>query len=874
MTEVIVQMRGIYRIAACVLVLAGHLVGQALPNPSSATVPALTTLTRQMSPAEDLFLRLGRVGLDKSQIYRVRNVSIDRGGFSISLNDGVIGFTEEVAGQVTGAFFEGEGEILLSPPNQVERGSMALQTGAAILEESFHTAFFRFNDNTYRELLPSLVAAEHGEEYVAQWNPSVHNLCDEDALRLLVSFSQYLPAGSQGVETRVEPATSESKSENNDDEFFHARMEGRTKGNFDVYFDSTIPEPVWAGQLRTVDGVSYYDVWTSFSLPRKNEATSPSRMATEASRAAGIEVSQYRIRAEVKPPTTIDAEAVLQLQVLRGGRRAVVFELARSLLLKQVEANGHPVEFIHNPAMEGTQLARRGNDLVAVIFPQPLRDGQRIELRFVYGGDVLSEAGTGLLYVGARGTWYPNRGLSMSNFEMEFHYPPGWTLVATGKRLSTAPASSPSTPAVGVPGEQVSWWASERPIPIAGFNLGRFQRVIAHAGDVTVATYATGGVERDFPSPGPQVILPDPAQIIGAPRPPPQVIEPIQPSPARNAQMVANASAHAIESFSRRFGPYPYSELSLTQMPGTVSQGWPALIFLSSLTFLTDEEKSRLHMDPVEKTILKLVIPHETAHQWWGDLVLWSSYRDQWISEALANYSSLMLFEAEDSHEFHLLMDKYRDDLLQKNKAGQPLMEDGAVTLGMRLSCSEFPNGYEAISYGRGTWLLHMLRYMLRDAERKTGGHGESADHIDDEPFVRALRRVRERYQGRAITSHELLQVFEEDLPRSLWFEGHKSLDWFYDGWISGTAVPRFEVRAVKYTDKPGETSVSGTLLQKDAPEDLVTPVPLYASVGGKLLFLGRIFADGAETPFRLSAPAGTRKIVVDPNQTLLARGR
>jgi len=817
-----------------------------------------------MSLAEDLFLRLGRVGLDKSQVYRVRNVSIDRGGFSISLNDGVIGFTEEVAGRVTGAFFEGDGEILLSPPNQVERGSMALQTGAAILEESFLSAFFRFNDATYKEMLPSLVAAEHGAEYVTQWNPAIHALCDEDALRLLVSFSQYLPAEGQQVDTGGQTAV----STDNDDQFFHARMEGRTKGTFDVYFDSHAPEQVWAGQLRTVDGVSYYDVWTSFSLPRKNQATSEGYIATEASRSAGIEVSQYRIRAEVKPPTTIDAEAVLRLQVRRGGRRAIVFELARSLLVKEVEADGHPLEFIHNPAMEGTQLARRGNDLVAVIFPQPLRDGQRIELHFVYGGEVLSEAGPGLLYVGARGTWYPNRGLSMSNFEMEFHYPPGWTLVATGKRLSEAPAPSSNNPAFGAPGEQVSWWVSERPIPIAGFNLGKFHRVAAYAGDVTVATYATGGVERDFPTPGAQVVLPEPSTITGKSGPP-LVIEPPQPSPARNAQTVANASAHAIEAFSRRFGPYPYSELSLTQMPGNLSQGWPGLIFLSSLTFLTGEEESRLHMGQAEKVILKLVIPHETAHQWWGDLVLWNSYRDQWISEALANYSALMLFEAEDPNEFHVVMEKYRDDLLQKNKAGQPLMEDGAVTLGIRLSCSEFPDGYEGVSYGRGTWLMHMLRYMLRDAERKPGGRGAETD---DEPFVRALRRVRERYQGKAITTRELLQVFEEDLPRSLWFEGHKSLDWFYDGWISGTAIPRFEVRGVKYTDKPGGTTVSGTILQKDAPEDLVTPVPLYAPTGGKLVFLGRVFADGTETPFRLTAPAGTRKIVVDPNQTLLAR--
>jgi len=42
------------------------------------------------------------------------------------------------------------------------------------------------------------------------------------------------------------------------------------------------------------------------------------------------------------------------------------------------------------------------------------------------------------------------------------------------------------------------------------------------------------------------------------------------------------------------------------------------------------------------------VIAHGTSHQWWGDAVLWSAYRDQWIMEALANYSSLMLLQLQD----------------------------------------------------------------------------------------------------------------------------------------------------------------------------------------------------------------------------------
>jgi len=119
-----------------------------------------------------------------------------------------------------------------------------------------------------------------------------------------------------------------------------------------------------------------------------------------------------------------------------------------------------------------------------------------------------------------------------------------------------------------------------------------------------------------------------------------------------------------------------------------------------------------------------------------------------------------------------------------------------------------------------------------------------------------------------------MLRVFEEELPRPLWYEGKKSLDWFYQGWVKGRAIPRLELRGLKYSDKGGSTSVSGTILQKDGPDDLVTAVPVYASVGGKIVLLARVFADGPETSFRVSAPAGARKIVLDPYQTILARTR
>ena len=825
---------------------------------------------RPLNSAEDLYMQLRGVGLGKSRVYRARDVSIDRATFHIALNDGTIAFTEDVAGRVTGAFFEGDGEILLSPPNRYERASMALFTGEAILEERFVTAYFRFNDDTFAAMRPSLVPVEDADGFLSQWNETARNLAQGDALRLLMTFSKFLPVAGQ-------PAADAAMTVSDDDRFLHARLQGLRLGTFDLYFDADTPEQIWAGQLKTTEGASYFDVWTSFSSAQANQsAEAVNATVGEGGKTDSIAISHYTVRAKIKPPTQIDAEALLQVEIRQGGQRAVLFELSRALQITKVEADGHPIEFIHNPAIEGSQLARQGNDLVAIVFPQPLLTGQRLELHFVYGGEVLSDAGAGLLYVGARGTWYPNRGLAMSNFDLEFRYPAGWTLVATGKRTeaksSPIPGDRGGNPSAG---EQVTRWVSERPIPLAGFDLGKYERVAVHAGDATVETYATSGMERGFPKPPIDTVIPSPA-IRGVPRQPSLDVPPLLPSPAKNAQMVAAACAHAIEFYSRRYGPFPYSDLKVVQLPGGLSQGWPGLIFLSSTSFLTAQEKSELHMSAVDKTLITQIIAHETAHQWWGDLVMWSGYRDQWLVEALANYSSMMVLESEDPAQFRAAMEKYRDDLLQENKAGVRLLEDGPVTLGTRLSCSQFPSGYEVISYGRGTWLFHMLRSMMRDAERTSGARarGESNAGQADEPFVRALRGIRERYAGKPITTQELLQAFENELPPSLWYEHRKSLAWFYEGWVNGTAIPRLELHGVKYSDKPDSTVVSGVILQKDAPDTLVTAVPLYASVGGKMTLLGRVFADGAETAFHLSGPAGVRKVVLDPEQTLLARPR
>jgi hypothetical protein len=817
---------------------------------ASATPASGTPASATPGPAEILYLKLRSVGLDPSRVYKIREASLERAALHISLDDGTIAFTEDTGGHITGAFFKGYGEVLLFPPNTTERASLAQFTGAAILEEKFSTAYFRFNDNVFGELQSALRPAEDTASFAADWNLTANNLAQVDALRLLFSLSRDLPPAEKA------PAN---------DHFLHAYLQGDKLGAFDARYDSLVSEQIAVGQHKTVEGEDedFYNVWASFPAEARPGAATTDRDA-DADPVAEVGVSQFKIQAVIKLPTELNANATLSITAHKDTGRIVMFELSRLLQIKKVRANGRPIEFIHNQAVEGSQLSRRGNDVLAVFLPAPLQAGQNVELSFDYSGSVLSEAGSGLLYVGEHGTWYPSLGLAMAPFELQFRYPMGWTLVATGRRTDAKTSGT----------EQSSTWVTDRPVPVAGFNLGKFSQTTTRAGNVDVVTYATSTVEKGFAGTSaadtkvPEIFsLPSSGVALGT-------FRPEIPSPAENAQMVGATSARALEFYEQRFGPFPYSQLALTQFPGTTSQGWPGLIFLSSYSFLNPEQLERMESDPSRRLMSEQIIAHETAHQWWGDLVTWRGYRDQWIMEALANYSALMLLESHNPAQFRQVMQQYRDDLLVKNRDGVPLMDAGPVTLGLRLSSSQSPNAYEAISYGRGTWLFYMLRTMMRDAERKSGPPRSQKAKVEDDPFLRALRRLRNEYEGRAINTAQLMAVLESELPPSLWYEGHKSLDWFYESWVNGSAVPAFDLRGVRFTDKAGATVITGTIVQDHAPESLVTAVPLYASLGGRNTFLGHVFAEGKETAFRLSAPPGVRKVLLDPEQTLLARAR
>jgi hypothetical protein len=187
------------------------------------------------SAAVNLYRQLSSVGLDPKRIYDIRDGSIDREDIHISLNDGTIAFLESVNGQITGALFAGEGEILIVPPNQVERHSLAMFTNSAVLSEKFTLAYFRFNDkHFFTDLEPALRRAAEAQDFLEKQGSLAKALADSDALRVLVALTR-------------DPATV-PKPDAPTGEFIRARISSPHLGLFDVVWDTTLTEQILVGQ--------------------------------------------------------------------------------------------------------------------------------------------------------------------------------------------------------------------------------------------------------------------------------------------------------------------------------------------------------------------------------------------------------------------------------------------------------------------------------------------------------------------------------------------------------------------------------------------------------------------------------------------------
>lgn len=782
-----------------------------------------------------LYQRLNHVTLDPSQVYFIRDGRISRNGINLYFDRGFIGLFKPVDGRITGAVFQGTGEVLLIPPNPAEKLSLAQFTKSAVLEETIHSAYMRFTDNAAQELLRK--ARKPGPDDPDQPPADFAQRWNEGAALLNAQYSARILEDLIGAQ---------------DTPFFQARVEGVNLGKFELTDDERRPEAIRVDAQGESQGIPYADVWCSFPSPA-------SRAREEELRAGPARVLSYKIETEIAEDNSLEGRAELTLESHSSVERILAFNLASQLhLLGVTDEQGRQLSVLPEAERVGPSMAERARDWVAVLLDAPYPVGSRFRLTFTYRGNVIKDVGNGVLYVGARGSWYPNLGFySRAHYDLSFRYPKRLTLVATGQRVEEGVAND----------WKHSRWVSDGQFPVAGFNLGVYTSRRRTVGKVSVEVYATreaeAAIQRRYVEAHPPVIVILPPmterggpKIMPAPLPPPL-------DPSALLDDVLAKAAETIRYFDGLFGPFPFPRLALAQIPGDFGQGWPELVYLPTLSFISGEQRRVLGQHAQDLDIdAGVFVSHEIAHQWWGNEVGWKSYHDQWLSEGFASYAAALFLarERDGNRKFHELLNAYKDSLLSKNLDGKTVESGGPIWLGQRLTSSRNPSGYNNIVYKKSCWVLHMLRELMTDP--KTGS---------DDRFFEMLRAFAEAYQGQNPSTEDFLKEASRFMTPAMDLDGNHRLDWFFDDWVYGTGIPTYKLSSKTKRAAGGRYEIEGSIEQSGVPEDFEMPVPIVAVRGkDKRVLLGRVVVGDAGGRFRFAARFKPSRVEID-TQNLLA---
>ncbi len=157
------------------------------------------------------------------------------------------------------------------------------------------------------------------------------------------------------------------------------------------------------------------------------------------------------------------------------------------------------------------------------------------------------------------------------------------------------------------------------------------------------------------------------------------------------------------------FGPLNYKNINIilthsNDLSGTSYQG---LLILK----IPKRKKTFYYpSSPVKFTIdLSDFLTHEIAHQWWGGIISWASFRDIWFTEGFSQFSILEYAKKKD----RILFRKIVEDM---NRSVKKYFDYGPLSYGKRVgNWEEKPKAYFSIIYNKSALVLYMLKELMGD---------------------------------------------------------------------------------------------------------------------------------------------------------------
>jgi aminopeptidase N len=231
----------------------------------------------------------------------------------------------------------------------------------------------------------------------------------------------------------------------------------------------------------------------------------------------------------------------------------------------------------------------------------------------------------------------------------------------------------------------------------------------------------------------------------------------VAPEYAKYAKENFSHTPDILKFFSHVTGyEYPWQKLSLVAVTDFTFGGMENV---SAIT-LTDRTMHDVDAEPQETSTD--LVSHETAHQWFGDLLTCRTWGNAWLNEGFATYFEALYGEhAFGENHFNYEMHKNQQEVIDADHS------ERRPTVYNRYN--DPVDLFSVYIYPRGADILHMLRGIL-----------------GDQLFFKAIKYYVHDFQHKNVDTHDFANAVREATGYNL--------NWFFDEWAYKAGHPIFDV--------------------------------------------------------------------------------
>lgn len=524
------------------------------------------------------------------------------------------------------------------------------------------------------------------------------------------------------------------------DGFFYAFIAGSQLGTFELAYRPIEFEPITVGQLAASGSdPNRFRLWSSFR-PRHAPEFVP----------RSPRIHDYLLDSKIGDDLSLSVDATFDFDVLPSDGRVISLDLSPKLTVDSAAIDGNPAEVFQGAATDLSGPNRSTTFLV--IAPDVLAAGTRHSVTVRYHGSVIRRAEHGY-FVDERTSWYPRAGDTLAAFDLKFECPAKMHLVSTGEPISDQVSG----------GIRTVHRKTLIPEGLAGFNIGEYALTSLDRPPYTIDCY----FERSLAA-------------------------------VADAQLPLEA-AKILEMYSREWMPLPIRHVAISPISGYFGQGFPGLVYLSEVSYVAEQNRpTQLRNARLDTFFSDLLLPHELAHQWWGNIARSANYRSAWLMEAMSNDAALdYLAQTKGSDAVKSVLDQFRTELT-KVVDGKTVESAGPIDFGERLTNTAGLSAWHSITYEKGAWILRMLRARL-----------------GEESFHKLQLSLLHQFASKPATNEDFRRLAAGFVPAG---DPDRTLANFFDTWVYGTGIPTLKLSR---ESREADLEVSGVT------DDFTAEIPL-----------------------------------------------